>query len=262
MVVFIQIVSRNWFWLSLLCLLLGLVFLRQAGLAKREAKYSIFGLEREQALHHASRARNRAVTAFLIAILLYGLSTRVVPSLPLPEVEDRQSQPTAIYTVAKPTATFALARLSPPPGDYSPPLVTTATGTPVATAGPTSTTTAATPTTEATATVAPAPRASCPNPGVQITSPGMGATVRGSVTIMGVAAIENFQFYKVEVSAGEQPSGWTVITDIHKQAVTSGQLDTWDTSPYPAGVYWLQLVVVDQTGNYPAPCAIRVVLEK
>ena len=261
MVVFIQIVSRNWYWLALLCLLLSSIFLRQARLAACEAKYSIFGLEREQALRRLSRARGRAIIAFLMAILLYGFSIHLVPSLPLPEVEDRQSQPTPVYTAAKPTATFSLAGLSPPAEDYSPPLATTATSTPAVT-GPTSTATTAPPTVEATATAAPAPRASCPNPGVQITSPGMGATVRGSVAIMGVAAIENFQFYKVEVSAGEQPGSWTVITDVHRQPVTSGQLDTWDTSPYPAGVYWLQLVVVDQTGNYPNPCAVKVVLEK
>jgi len=261
MVVFIQIVSRNWYWLSLLGVLLALVFFRQAGIARREAKYSIFGLEREQALRHASRARGRAVAAVLGAVLVYALGARIVPSLPLPEVEDRQSQPTVVYTVAKPTATFALARLSPPPGEYEPPLLPTATGT-AATANPTGTPTPATAEPEATPTAAPVVSAACPIPGVRITNPGMGATVRGDVAIMGAATTDNFQFYKVEVSAGEQPGGWTVITDIHNQPVPSGRLDTWNTSAYPAGVYWLRLVVVDQTGNYPAPCAVKVVLEK
>jgi hypothetical protein len=90
----------------------------------------------------------------------------------------------------------------------------------------------------------------------------MGATVSATVAISGTANIEGFQFYKVEISAGEQPGTWSVITATRSQPVSGGLLDTWDTSAYPAGAYWLRLVVVDQSGNYPSPCAVRVTVAK
>ncbi len=41
-------------------------------------------------------------------------------------------------------------------------------------------------------------------------------------------------------------------------AVTDGVLSLWATKTVPNGVYWLQLTVVDNTGNFGTPCQIRV----
>ncbi len=89
----------------------------------------------------------------------------------------------------------------------------------------------------------------------------MGAQVSGRVIIQGTAAHDHFQFYKVELGQGEEPTAWHVISDIHEAPVTNGVLDEFDTPAVPNGVYWLQLTVVDQMGNFPQPCRVRVIIE-
>ncbi|MFH1084989.1 MAG: hypothetical protein V1772_04425 [Chloroflexota bacterium] len=88
------------------------------------------------------------------------------------------------------------------------------------------------------------------SPQVQITAPEMGAEVRGRVPIMGSASIGSFQFYKVEFGVGPNPAQWAVIGDLHRQAVVNGQLEVWDTTVVPDGVYTLQLQAVRQDGNW------------
>lgn len=105
------------------------------------------------------------------------------------------------------------------------------------------------------------PAASCPTTGVQIASPGNGAVVSGSVVINGTADIPNFQFYKVEYSAGTSQSGFSSIGDIIAASVRGGRLTTWNTSGFGAGTYAIRLTVVDATGNFPAPCTIFVVVQ-
>jgi hypothetical protein len=52
-----------------------------------------------------------------------------------------------------------------------------------------------------------------------------------------------------------------MFSDIHKSPIAGGLLDIWDPSGYPQGVYKLRLIVVDNTGNYPSPCEVRVIVE-
>lgn len=101
------------------------------------------------------------------------------------------------------------------------------------------------------------PPPACPNPGVQITSPGVGATLQGTVAVQGTADITNFWYYKLEFGIGENPSDWSFIGK-GDNPVVDGSLLVWDTSPLPSGVYTLRLVVVDKTGNFPEPCPVTV----
>jgi len=262
MVVFIRSLTDNWQYVAGFCLILAFLFLRQARLASREARSSIFRLEREQGFKQAGRARGRALFAIIVAVSAYAFSFHIVPLLRLPDVEDRYAQPTLAFFTPTATPTSALAVLSPPAISVTPEeLRLTYSPTGAATPGGTPTPNG-TPVAEGTSALAPALVASCPNRGVQIHSPGMGATVSGSVAITGVANIDGFQFYKVEIGAGEQPGAWTVVADTHAQPVNGGLIETWNTAPFPAGTYWLRLVVVDETGNYPSPCAVRVTLAK
>src|ERR687885_1609817 len=93
--------------------------------------------------------------------------------------------------------------------------------------------------------------------GVAITSPrASGDPVRGRVNISGSAAIANFQFYKVEYAPGANPpdsSYRNIAPDVHRTAVSSGLLETWDTTGIPDGPYSLRLTVVDIRGNFPCP---------
>jgi hypothetical protein len=85
---------------------------------------------------------------------------------------------------------------------------------------------------------------------VQITSPEINAQVHGMVPIMGSALVPNFQFYKVEFGVGPNPAQWAIIGDMHDQSVVNGQLEVWDTTRLPDGVYSLRLHAVKQDGNY------------
>jgi len=253
MTVFLRTVAGNALWLGLAFVLLALYFARQATHYAREARLSIFGLEREQARRRVSRARMRALLAILLAVGSYCARVYALPLLPLPPGE-QEHHPAAQAPSPTPTRTPFIV----------PSLVVEET-LPATTAQPaTPTPVPATPTPAASPspTPAPAPPANCPNPGVQITSPGMGAVVSGTVAISGTANIESFQFYKVEIAAGDPPTAWSVITDIHRKPVQAGVLEMWNTAPYPAGTYWIRLVVVDVTGNYPDPCAIAITLQK
>ncbi|MGC9360278.1 MAG: hypothetical protein ACP5G7_07890 [Anaerolineae bacterium] len=85
---------------------------------------------------------------------------------------------------------------------------------------------------------------------VQITSPEMGAQVRGLVPIVGSASVSPFQFYKVEYGVGPSPSSWAVIGSLVESPVINGQLAMWDTNTVPDGVYTLRLQAVKTDGNF------------
>jgi len=102
----------------------------------------------------------------------------------------------------------------------------------------------------------------CPNPGVRITFPGLNAHLKGVVEILGTADIKDFHYYKVEYGSGDEPDEWILITETYPTPVKEGLLEKWDTSGLPEGVYTLSLTVVDTTGNYPAPCKVRVIIEQ
>ena len=85
---------------------------------------------------------------------------------------------------------------------------------------------------------------------VQITSPEMGAEVRGLVPIIGSAAVEPFQFYKIEYGIGSSPNQWALIGSLRETPVINGQLEVWDTNTVPDGVYTLRLQAVKTDGNF------------
>lgn len=85
---------------------------------------------------------------------------------------------------------------------------------------------------------------------VQIVSPEMNAELRGVVPIRGSASVSNFQFYKVEFGVGPNPAQWALIGSMHDQPVINGQLEVWDTTKLPDGVYSLRLHAVKRDGNY------------
>ncbi|MBX3066106.1 MAG: LysM peptidoglycan-binding domain-containing protein [Anaerolineae bacterium] len=97
----------------------------------------------------------------------------------------------------------------------------------------------------------------CDNPAARITAPQAGATVRGVVTFTGSAVISDFAFYKLEVRADSSPN-WITFVSI-PTPLQGGTLGTLNTGAFAPGLYWVQLLVIDNTGNYPIPpCAIRL----
>jgi membrane carboxypeptidase/penicillin-binding protein len=76
----------------------------------------------------------------------------------------------------------------------------------------------------------------------RITSPSMFSTIRGSVPIIGRAAGEGFDSYRLQIGAGLNPHTWLQIGEDVRNPVQSGKLGVWETNGL-SGLYALQLIV-------------------
>ena len=236
----------------LIYLVLGLIlvfFLRRALLARRDGARSIFKLEQEQA--RTKYGRSVTVCAILL-LLMAGVFLISNPLLPEPSSTPEPTPTETSGPLVAPTLTP-----TPEPATITP----TATPTrqrPTRPPQPTQT-----PNADATEVPVVSP-AACPNPNVRITSPGQNQVVQGNVPIRGTANVADFQYYKVEVGPGSNPRDdeWTVIGSLHQSPVSGGVLETFNSSAYADGTYTLRLVVVDQTGNYPQPCRVTVLVQR
>jgi len=85
---------------------------------------------------------------------------------------------------------------------------------------------------------------------VQIISPEVNTEVRGMVPIVGSASVPNFDYYKIEFGHGSDPSQWALIGSMHEAPVINDQLELWDTTGHPDGIYTLRLRAVKKDGNY------------
>lgn len=84
-----------------------------------------------------------------------------------------------------------------------------------------------------------------------ITSPRDGAVVRGVISIVGTANHPEFWKYEMYYAPGVNPSDqWVFVGTVHETPVDNGQLETWNTTLIPDGVYALRLRVVRRDGNY------------
>ena len=96
-------------------------------------------------------------------------------------------------------------------------------------------------------------------PTAEITYPGDGAAIRGSVVIRGTASGDEFDYYIVEYGEGEEPRSWNTIYS-SREPVTEGPLATWNTAQVPDGMYSIRLTVVD-TYTYVVETVIRVLVD-
>ena len=221
--------------------LIALFLLRLMWIARRDRVRSIFTLERENATVRVTRyfAGLTIVIGLMLGVYYLSLITpEIVPPSP-----------------ATPTPTPIVAL---PPTPTPPPLLPTPTPTqtPIPTTAPT-VVIQETPT--ATPDLSTGSTPNCPNPGVNITQPGDSAQVDGIVQVRGAAVIDNFDYYKFEFripSADE----WVFIARFDN-SVPEGVLGSWNSDTVPPGAYEFRLVVVDQTGNFPDPCAIRLIVQ-
>lgn len=100
----------------------------------------------------------------------------------------------------------------------------------------------------------------CGSPGSQITAPGAGSVVTGRFSVIGTATLGErdyeFNFYKVELRA-EGDASYRNLRQANNPVV-DGVLATANAADFPPGNYELKLTVVDATGNFIEPCAIRL----
>ena len=241
----LNLVDQHVLWFYIAALLIILLNVRTYALARRERENTIFTVEKEVAAHKEGRAMSSVGAVLGVAVVITLVKFYVVPSADLSAI----AQPSPTMTLFIPTREFATA--TPTVAPVTPTATLQVVATVVKVPTPTEQVATATP-----AVVAP----SCPNPGVCITSPGNRARVAGRVAIRGTANIDSFQFYKIEYSIGEQPGSWNVAGNLVRQPVANGVLGELDTMALPNGSCWIQLTVVDRTGNFPAPSRVHVTI--
>jgi hypothetical protein len=101
-----------------------------------------------------------------------------------------------------------------------------------------------------------APESICEEGVLEITSPADGDTISGTVEIIGTVNIEDFGSYKYEFS----PTGavdWVTIAAGNSLKLDEN-LGYWYTSALQPGIYYLQLVPLDNVGEELSPCIISV----
>ena len=101
----------------------------------------------------------------------------------------------------------------------------------------------------------------CPDARAVILSPGNGAIVSGVVPVVGTAQHDQFSFYKLELAPSGAHQSFSYF-DGAESPVVGGLLGNLDGNALANGTYTVQLVVVDNTGNYPEPCRVTVVIRK
>lgn len=244
----IQLVDEHVIWLYVACAVGVLLYINAYVQARRERAITTFPIEKEVAVHREGRAMTGVAMMLGVALVLTAVKYYVIPSIDLSEL----AEPTPTHTLPIPSV---VAMTSPTPeAEPTPP---GAEPTARATSAPTP---APSPTPGEPTETPPPPPAPCPDANTRITSPGMNATVSGWVSINGTANHAQFQFYKVDYGIGDNPSTWNTIGDVRGTAVVGGQLASIDTRGLPNGPAWFRLTVVDQTGNFPPPCSVRVVI--
>jgi hypothetical protein len=203
----------------------GLFAIRWLLRSWREWRDSVFGLEREFAMRRLSQS---ALVTLLIIILFISELLFVSFAVPMMPASDTLATPTLdlINTTPAPGSTVAETIVpNSSSGEFS------------------------------------ASSEGCRPNEIFITSPEPGEQVSGTVTLIGTVAVENFGFYKYEVS----PSGagaWATIS-AGRETVQNGELGLWDTTTLTPGDYELSLEVIDNQGQLFPPCVIpvRVVAE-
>ena len=220
--------------------LIALYLIRRALMARRERTSAIFPLEREVAV--ARTYRTFGIAILLLALLL---ATWAAANLLLPRMQHMEG-------VITPTPDLLVLIDTPTPTSAPP------TATPTITPTPKPRPTRKPPVVQATPTPVVQPP-QCPNPDAAIASPGNGQTAEGDLPVTGTASIDGFQFYKLEWLGPADPEQWNWFAG-SEHPVVGSVLGVLNTSGFAPGNYTIRLVVVDNTGNYPSPCTVQIVV--
>ena len=200
--------------------------LRNFFVAWEELRAAAFGLEKESAQTRLNTSAALLVVLLFISAAVFGLVSFIIPSIP---GVDPLPTPT-IDLLATPTATID-------PG----------TGT-----DPTAVPTSALPGTQ------PGQEGCIPGE-VMISSPESNAVVSGVVEIEGTANIQDFGFYKFEISPANLEN-WLTIQAGDQIKIDEG-LGFWDTTQLTPCNYRLRLVVLDNQGIQRDPCSVDIYVE-
>ncbi len=262
--VLIQILATYAPYIYLVCGLVALYQFYRLMQVRADRRQAVFSLERERAVRNIYGIFTIAlmlvavmgVTYFASSTLPRATAAEPAPTEDLPPEFSLQIVPTNTPLAATPSAT-PTATIAPSP---PPPTITATVDPTIAALTPLPPTPTATPVPAAAPPAAIAAASACDERS-SITAPGNGATVSGVFSLVGTATHDAFNFYKVEFAPGDNASGgFTYLAD-GRGPVYGGTLASVDTRGFGNGPWTFQLTVVDQTGNYPEPCRVTVIVQ-
>jgi hypothetical protein len=85
--------------------------------------------------------------------------------------------------------------------------------------------------------------------------------LRGTFAVYGTATHPDFEKYRLQISGSGTDDTDFATLQVYTTPVVSGELGTVNSAAFVPGDYWLRLTVIDQTGNYPPQCMVRVRFE-
>lgn len=216
--------------------------------------------------------------------LQLGFGEMITTSLALTaEIDGLTPVTTPLTSTAAVTPTLSAPTATPLPATFTPtPLPATPTAVPTtvpATATPLPTPTAELTSTESLTTTAPITESegatesveseeettlvivpACSDPRSMIVFPGVNQVLSGTIDVIGSANHEDFSYFKLEYANGADASSAAEYFYLGggNNQVENGLLATIDTQALINGVYTMRLTVVDNTGNFPAPCSVTI----
>ena len=244
----IQAVATYAPWIYAACGLVALYQLYRIWQVRSERRQAVFSLERERATRDLYRIFYVAMILVLIMGVIYFLSSTLATAV----------EP-IVFEALEPTPELPFV-----PTPTNTPLPSTPTATITPTQPPTPVPTAA----EADENVVPTPQPqpavqapNCPDTRALILRPGNNEAVNGTIQVIGTAAHDQFQYYKIEYASGPHAANNFVYLAGGNSPVVNGVLGNVDTGVLGNGLWTLQWIVVDQTGNFPEPCRVTIAVQ-
>ena len=251
--IIIQYVATYAPWIYATCGLVALYHIYKIWLVRSERRQAVFSLEREKAIRDTYSIFAVAMILLLVMGLTYFVSTTLATAVE-PLVNEARAPTPPLPFVPTPTNTplpvTPTATITPEANAVLP----VATETPVEEVATPETTVE--PPTPAPAPVVMAP--ACPDERSAFLRPGNNETVRGVLNVIGTAAHDQFQYYKVEFAPGADAGDGFVYIAGGNSPIVNNVLASFDTNALSNGMWTLRLVVVDQTGNFPPPCRVTI----
>lgn len=243
---------KNDVWIYFLCGLgaiwYGYEFIR----GSRALQRAHFSLERER----ASRRRNGSFLFLLffvcVAALVTFVDVRIQPTLADELLNPPTPTPRAFVTpFVENVELTPTRRVLPTPTSILAPTATLRT--PLT---PTPTRVVAI---EGVPTLAVEPLRQGCEPGVDITQPSSGSTVKAGVSVFGSADSNSFRSYVLEINGPETSGEWTSITPVAiTQAVPNGFLGSANLEEWASGVYQIRLTVLAGNNVQTGQCVIQI----
>jgi hypothetical protein len=227
---------------------LALLSIRRAG---REYRATQYELERELLRFRSSNALTALALLAEAALIILGVQRIVAPTL-----RGYIDAEALVQTVAISDGTFAPP--TPPPAGT--PFSVDASGVVInpdllvqaVLATPT-----LTPTPVGTLLPNPPDVVGCDTPNASLQIPANGMVVFETITVRGVATVENFAFYRLEIN-GEALGNFAVLSQNTVPVGELGELAQFIPSVFDPGEYQFRLTVFDITNTVRAACMITI----